>query len=529
MLKRFSGGDGPLGIFFEYPVLLRLACISVCAEIAWGTLIVVLQYYFKDQLLVGQNPQLIGSRIATVTLAFVACETLFKVPMGALSDRIGPRPLIYFALGVASISPILMSFTREWYYFVPLRALDGLGAAALWPSMSALMARSVGKDAKSAAMSVFNGAYCLGLAIGPMIGLFLGHRFGNNRVFPLCSILLLGGLAVAWGVLKSGVGDKPTEVARDATAHIGADFPSQDGSLLRQKPILLRMMILYALSQVAVGMLANVLVLYLDYQFHIKEGDLPRLIAGPAFAVAFIAIPLGRLADTIGRPRAVWISYAMATVGMFIVAATSWLHPTHGLLAPSVLIFGLGMTLLIGSYILGTPAWLGLTSVQVDNARQAHALSLMQTAQGFGVVVGAGLVAFSGPFLTRLDIVREKVRQDISRHAPHFPHMPHMPKMPALPHLPHLPRFPHLPHHMTNPLSGTPLPSPAPSSEQLPHIAVKTIAKLHDTVPISVWLWASVAVFAICFVGTLLYVREPDSPDGTTLASSEQPLEISGV
>src|SRR5947207_9279184 len=106
--RNLLGRNGPLGVFFEYPVLFRLACISVCAEIAWGILIVVLQYHFKDDLLRGQPHQLIVSRVASATFAFVACETLFKVPMGRLSDRFGPRPMIFFALGVASISPIIM-------------------------------------------------------------------------------------------------------------------------------------------------------------------------------------------------------------------------------------------------------------------------------------------------------------------------------------------------------------------------------------------------------------------------------------
>ena len=81
------GPDGPLGVFVRYPVLLRLAIISVCAEIAWATLIVVLQYHFKDDLLRNYAHQLIASRVATATFAFVACETLLKYPMGTLSDR----------------------------------------------------------------------------------------------------------------------------------------------------------------------------------------------------------------------------------------------------------------------------------------------------------------------------------------------------------------------------------------------------------------------------------------------------------
>lgn len=484
--QKFLGRNGPLGVFHEYPILLRLACICVCAEIAWATLLIVLQYHFLNDLLAGQAHQLIASRIATATLAFVACETLFKIPMGALADRLGPRPMIFFALACATCSPLLMTLvsrleSEQWWYYVPLRAIDGLGAAALWPAMSALMALSVPREAKAAAMSVFNGAYCLGLAVGPMTGLFLGHQFGNRSVFPLCAVLMATGLFIAWRVLRNGVGDKP---AQGLPSHIGEDFPAQ-GSVLKGRLMLVRMMILYAFSQCAIGFLANTMVPYVDAQFNIREADLPRLMAVPALFIAIAALPLGRLADTMGRPRAVWISYVMAAVGMVAVAVTGLMPRTQNLASPQIVLFGLGMLLMVGSYILGTPAWLGLTSIQVGPTQQSQALSLMQTAQGFGVVIGTGLVASGGQLLIRLDTLKGKLMHQYPRPTGFLRW--------------HEPKF-------------------------------------VDTVPIDRWFWAAAIIFLLCLIGALLFVREPehspsqnpDDPDNQN-RSARQPLEITGV
>lgn len=491
--KKLLAPGGPLGVFVEYPLLMRFAAISVCAEIAWATLIIVLQFHFQDDLFKGEGRQLIASRIATVTLAFVGCETVLKVPMGALSDRVGPRRLILFALLVSTISPILMTQATQWYHFVPLRAIDGIGAAALWPAMSSLMARSVPREAKAAAMSVFNGAYCLGLAVGPLIGLLIGHKYGNTRVFPFCSILMFTGFLVARSVLRSGIGDRVSIPASEKPHTIGEDFPAKSGrNLLAGRPMLLRMMTLYALSQCAVGMFANVGVVYLKNQFNIVEGDLPRIIAAPALLVALIALPLGRMADAIGRPRAVWISYALATIGMLMVSLTSLFEPiTTGLsgnfFAPPMMLFGLGLMFLVASFILGTPAWLGLTSVQVDDSRQAQALSMMQTAQGVGVVVGSALVASAGHLLTSWDRVSIRLKHAKS----------------ALAHRLH----PHADEILIGPL------------------------RAHDAVPISSWLWVATAIFALCLIGTLLYVREPEhaARRKDDDLSQEQPLEITGI
>ena len=478
--KTLLAPSGPLGVFHQYPVLLQLGAICVFAEIGWAILIIVLQFHFMDDLMIGQPKQLVASRIAAATLAFVAAETLFKIPMGSLADRYGPRPMIFFALFISAVSPLLMAlFATRWQHFIPLRAMDGLGAAALWPAMSSLMARSVPREAKASAMSVFNGAYCLGLALGPMTGLYLGHKFGNTFVFPLCTALMCMGLLIAWRVLRGGVGGR---AERDVSSphHIGESFPQKGSTLLRGRPMLLRMMALYALSQCGVGLLANTMLPYVKGQFNLQEGDMPKMIALPALAVAFMALPLGRLADSIGRPQAVWISYVMALLGMLMIALTSLFAPLeHVVFSTQIVLFAGGLLFMVGSYILGTPAWLGLTSVQVEDSRQAQALSLMQTAQGVGVVLGSALIASAGHLLTRWDRVKVEVAE----------------KFPKIPHLLHW-KF-----------------------------------EAHDVVPIHTWLWIGVGVFALCLIGTLLWVREPqhaiDAEDAAK--RSKQPLEITGV
>jgi len=459
MFRKLFGNNGPLGIFVEYPVLLRLGLISACAEMAWATLILVMEYYFKDTLFKGQAAQLIASRVAIALLAFTTCETLLKVPMGKLSDRIGPRKVVIVALLFAICSPLLMTIATQWWMFIPLRAVDGFAAAALWPSMSALMARSVSRNAKAAAMSVFNGAYCLGLAIGPLAGLYLGNLFGTNRwVFPLASLILAIGAFTAWRVLRGEIGAAPTrKISNDSVPH---------QSLFKGHPMLRKMMGIYALSQTAVGILATTLPLYLADQFHIEQADLPRMIVIPAIILAAIALPLGRVADTIGRPRAVWFSYISAVLGMGLVATV-----------PVEWVFGVGMLFLAISYILGTPAWLGLTSLQVPDHQQAEALSMMQTAQGVGVVIGLGSVAAAGHLLTQW----HKVGKVLSRHGVHFP------------------KHFHFPEHFQS----------------------------VNTVPISVWLYVCVVVFLLCLIATLMWVREPEHPENSEedTTSLHQPVD----
>ncbi len=473
-MKKILGRGVPLGVFHEYPDLLQLGIICCLSETAWATLLLVMEFYFKEELLRAESPQYIASKIAVAFLAFAGAETLFKYPMGALADKYGPRRFVFLALGICTVTPLLMTYfafqTGAWWVFIPLRILDGIAAAALWPSMSALMNKCVPATAKSAAMSVFNAAYVLGLAIGPTTGLLLGHKLGTNIwVFPFCALLMAAGGLVAWRSIS------PQADVRD----FHGESLGEDKALLSGRPMLWRMMAIYALSQMGVGILAPTVPVYIESQFHLKQGDLPQLLIFPALLVVAVAIPLGRLPDTIGKAKSVWISYILAAVGMLLIALTSLFPPTKTLLSPEVLMFGVGISAMIVSYILGTPAWLGLTSLQVDNTKQAQAMSLMQTAQGFGVVCAFALVGSAGHLMTTMQKVSARLKKE--------------------------------------------------------HVD-QVVQVTKDTFPLSIWFWLATGIFVVCLIGTLLFVREiehcetddikGDHPDAD---SAKQPLEIKGI
>jgi len=169
---------------------------------------------------------------------------------------------------------------------------------------------------------------------------------------------------------------------------------------------------------------------------------------------------------------------------MLFVAATSLMAPTTLLLSPQIFLFGLGMLLLVGSYILGTPAWLGLTSVQVDDSRQSQALALMQFSQGVGVVVGSALVAGIGHLLTTAEKVNERVGNKIHGHL----------------------------------------------GEAFLRGNERFLHKTQNLVSIDMWLWIAAGIFGLCLIGTLLWVREPPHLGSEADAeAAKQPLEMTGV
>ncbi|MCS6862072.1 MAG: MFS transporter [Abditibacteriales bacterium] len=354
-------------IFHRYPLLLRLALVNVIAEMGWAMIFLPLQFYLVNELRYDVR------HFSYCVLSFGLIEAIGKAPFGTLGDYIGRRPLIIGALLIGCPPLLLMSMTPSWALIAVFYGITGLAAAALWPTISALTAETVKPEDKAAAMSVFNTSYLIGLGLGPLVGLSVGGTFGNAWVFRMASGVLLVAAIVAYVVVRDhhAARDKPTRYGDEKiTLH-------EVVSVLRDSPALIKMMLIYFASQFSIAIVGVMLGVYIEHAYKIPEARQPMLFIPAAVLVVGVALPLGRLSDKWGRPSAVCLSYLLGAVGM-------------GLLFWCVNLYvALVCVALLGvSYALGVPAWLGLTSLHAPRHRQGQAIGLMNTAQGFGLVVG---------------------------------------------------------------------------------------------------------------------------------------------
>ncbi len=359
-------GSGPGGIDRG---LLRVAAIVGVAELGFATVVPLLPLYLKERL--GASATLVGLVVAT----FAAVETVFKTTWGSIADRIGRRPVIIWGLVLSSTAPILMTLLRSAWLFVPLRLIDGIGSAALWPAAAAVMADRTTGGGRATAMGTLNMFFLSGLALGPSLGLFVSGFTGSYRVgFYLASALLLGAAMLAARVFREG------EHARDSAPHQPPG--AWAGGLLRgvrQSPLLLSMLFVAFIQMFGVGLLAPILVIYAHEVVQLSDPLIGTLFLVIVLGVALASVPGGRMADRIGRPRTVMWGMAMASVGM-------WLLPLAG--RGNLAILGVAALLLGGSYAVSSPAWLALMSETAPPGSTAMVMGASETAQGAGLIVG---------------------------------------------------------------------------------------------------------------------------------------------
>lgn len=346
-----------------------VAAVMGLAELGFATVIPLLPLYLKERL--GASATLVGVVVAT----FAAVETVFKTAWGNLADRIGRRPVIVGGLLLSSAAPILMAFLRIPVLFVPLRLIDGMGSAALWPSAAATMVDQTDEAHRATAMGTLNMFFLSGLALGPSVGLFVSGFFGGYQAgFYVASALLLTAAAAALAVFRNGHPRAPAAHHRSGGGGVDAVVRSARMSLL------LRVMLLVAFIQMfGVGLLVPILVIYAHEVVQLSDQLIGSVFLVMVLAVAAASVPGGRLADRVGRSRTVvW--------GMVLASAGMWLLPLAG--KGNLPVLATAAILLGASYAVSSPAWLALMSETAPPARAGLVMGASETAQGAGLIVG---------------------------------------------------------------------------------------------------------------------------------------------
>ena len=344
--------------------LLPLALGVLCAEAALALVNnFALVLYVKDKL--GLDARFAGGAIS----AFLLAEMLAKAPGGALSDRLGRRPVLLFAMSFAALIPVSLIIVapRNPHLISLLRVGDGLAFGLFWPTAVAAMADCSPPGRRSQVMSVFYLAYTMGIALGPPVGslAFLTGRF--EAPFLAASLLLLLA-ALSFGLSPLGKGSavpsgEATRPGISAKARATAPFWA--------------IFAVTVLQSIAIIEMASVLPLLAEHEYGLKRETMGLLFLGPAALVGLSTPLMGRLADRMGEDRAVKFGMLAATALMWLF--TQLRSPLH---------VGIVATAMALSYMLAVPAWLSLVASLGGERHRGATLGGMGTAQGLGAMVG---------------------------------------------------------------------------------------------------------------------------------------------
>ncbi len=370
------------GLCRTYSTLIGLSIVTGVAELAYG---IVNQSAIPPYVQELELTQYIGIIFAT----FLVVETLLKSPMGALGDRIGRRPLLVCGALVSALASLgIASFPSLWP-ILALRAMDGIAAAAIWPTMVAAVGGCVHENRRTTAMSALTVMYIAGVALGPLAGGYANDATDSRRTsFYLVSILFVLTAACSWLLVPKRLREEENNPPACAGAervegHV-PERPFRVGDLLIGLKSLPDMMLMAFCAFFAVGLLMPIVKLFAMDELRMTETQYGQLVFPIAVAVAGVSIFSGLLSDRWGKPRSIKLGILISAVSMWVISfVSSALH-----LAIVGAFLGIG-------FALAMPAWLALISDLSTARTRGAVVGALGTAQGVGAIIGAVV----GPYL----------------------------------------------------------------------------------------------------------------------------------
>jgi MFS transporter, YNFM family, putative membrane transport protein len=291
---------------------------------------------------------------------------------GIVSDRLGRRPIMVFAMLAAGALTSAAALAPGWAALLAFRFLTGLALAGVPAVAMAYVSEEVHGDSVGAAM----GLYIAGSAVGGMGGRLVGGLVAD-----------LGGWR--WGIGAVGLaGLAMAEAFRrlaPPSRRFAPSLPARAGvrALFRDRALPL----LYAEAFVLMGVFVTV---YNYAGFRLAAA--PYALGQAAVSMIFLLYLLGSassawfgsLAGRVGRRRVFWVAVAILGLGLGVMAARP---------LPLVIV-GLGVVTVgfFGAHSIAS-AWVGRRAA--GNRGQAAALYLFFYYLGSSVLGSAGGVAWT--------------------------------------------------------------------------------------------------------------------------------------
>lgn len=137
--------------------------------------------------------------LGAVLALYDVAEVFLKPIFGALSDRIGAKPVIVGGL-LAFVAASLLALISPAPLVLALARLgQGAAAAAFSPASSAAVARLAGKERLGKYFGRYGAWKSLGYVLGPLIGVALVYALGIQALYIALGALAAG--AAAWVLL----------------------------------------------------------------------------------------------------------------------------------------------------------------------------------------------------------------------------------------------------------------------------------------------------------------------------------------
>lgn len=272
----------------------------------------------------GANPVELGSLDSVGSIA----SSLISVPSGLIADRFGAKKVILIGLAMSALVSALYSLASSWWILIPAIILYGACQRLVMPYVDVLFINYSKPQQRSMVMSLSRTLWAIPRLVTSVVAAIIVTYFGGvntEGIRPLYFIQLVLGtfvfLAIAiWLAPATNSNEHNARIQRNRSDHGGviADFRE----VFAGEPWLKRWLVIMILRNVGMRLAMPFTPLWI---VDVKGAD-PYILGlmglGNTLVGLLLQLPVGRLADRIGRKRAFYLFRPFVYIGTLLLVFT---------------------------------------------------------------------------------------------------------------------------------------------------------------------------------------------------------------
>lgn len=360
-----------------------------------------------------------------VAIAYVLTSTVMTPIWGKMADLIGRRPAMFGGLALFILGSALSGAAHSMGQLIAFRALQGLGAGALFPVGMTIVADLMTLEKRTKTIALFSGMWGVASLLGPLAGGYLTEHLSWRWVFyinlpfgVLAAVMiwmnyteqharrtnisldyagtatLTAALVLLLLLVEQGSGWPLTWVVGAGASCVAlvvlfiyierhSPEPLMPLELFRE-----RMVAVTTIHGVFAGMMLFGAMLYLPLFVQAVLGASPTAAGGilTPFILSWVVSSIvgGRMILRIGYRPVVLCGMSLMMLGALMLAYVST-ATTRGYLAGSVVLMGMGGGLTLASLMIGAQH-------AVPRAQLGVVTSTVQFSRNIGAALGIGLM-----------------------------------------------------------------------------------------------------------------------------------------
>lgn len=175
---------------------LLLVILILFIDMLLYSLLIPIVPYFKETL--QPSSTMIGILFSSYAVAMLAATPIF----GPISDRIGRKIMLLVGLVGLILSTVLFAFSDSMGLLITARFVQGISAAATWPTALALLADLFPSSKRGAVMGIALTAISTGTLLGAPIGGWLFEASGHRTPFLAAAAVTVVSFALVYVFLR---------------------------------------------------------------------------------------------------------------------------------------------------------------------------------------------------------------------------------------------------------------------------------------------------------------------------------------